>query len=124
MPPRPPLDEDVRRFVVAQIPSVSYLEAALLFYRQPEPRTVGETARRLYVPEQEAREILLALSAVGVLACDGEVFDYGPRDAQLAAMLGRLAQAYSDNLIAITNLIHDKTHRNARRFADASRSAS
>jgi hypothetical protein len=119
MPARPPLDDDVRRFVLANIPSVSYLEAALLFHRQPGPRTAAEAACRLYIPEHEAAAILGALAAAGVLARQGDAFDYAPRDEALAAMLGRLAQAHTVNLIAVTNLIHDKTHRNAWRFADA-----
>ncbi|MGN6528682.1 MAG: hypothetical protein ACTHL8_20005 [Burkholderiaceae bacterium] len=121
MSAQPPIDDEVRRFVLASIPSVSYLEAALLFRRQPKPRNVAETARALYVSDKVAAEILASLSAAGVLAGDGDVFDYAPRDEALAAMLDRLAGAYSADLVGVTNLIHDKTHRNARRFADAFR---
>jgi hypothetical protein len=114
-----PIDDDVRRFVIANIPSVSYLEAALLFRRQPVRRSVDETARALYISAREASEVLAALCEAGVLIQDDAFFDYGPRDERLADMLDRLARAYASNLVGITNLIHDKTHRNARLFADA-----
>jgi hypothetical protein len=115
------IDDDVRRFVIASIPSVSYLEAALLFRRQPIRRSIGDTARALYISEREASEVLEALCLAGVLSQDVSFFDYRPRDDRLADMLDRLARAYTTNLVGITNLIHDKTHRNARRFADAFR---
>lgn len=116
-----PIDDDVRRFVIASIPSVSYLEAALLFRRQPIRRSIADTARALYISEREASDVLEALCLAGVLSQEGSFFDYRPRDDRLADMLDRLARAYATNLVGITNLIHDKTHRNARRFADAFR---
>jgi len=107
--------------VIASIPSVSYLEAALLFRRQPIRRSIADTARALYISEREASDVLEALCLAGVLSQEGSFFDYRPRDDRLADMLDRLARAYATNLVGITNLIHDKTHRNARRFADAFR---
>jgi len=114
-----PIDDDVRRFVIASIPSVSYLEAALLFHRQPVRRSVEDAARALYISEREASEVLEALCSAGVLSRDASSFDYRPRDERLAEMLNRLDRVYATNLVGVTNLIHDKTHRNARRFAEA-----
>jgi hypothetical protein len=119
MSPQRPIDDDVRRFVLASVPSVAYLEAALFFRRQRARRTVDEAARALYIAPRQASEILDALCLAGVLAADGEHFHYAPRDEQVSEMLDRLAHAYATDLVAITHLIHDKTHRNARRFADA-----
>jgi Mn-dependent DtxR family transcriptional regulator len=119
MTPQNPIDDDLRRFVLASIPSVSYLEAALLFRRQPSRRTADEAARALYISTRGASEILSALCLAGVLSKIGDHFEYAPRDAELASMLERLENAYATHLVAVTSLIHDKTHRNARRFADA-----
>lgn len=119
MPPPVPIDDEVTRFILANIPSVSYLEAALLFRREPGDRTVDEAARALYISTREASEILAALCVARVLSKTGERFRYAPPDDPLSRMLDRLEHAYATDLVGITNLIHDKTHRNARRFADA-----
>ncbi|MEJ7688483.1 MAG: hypothetical protein WKG52_16710 [Variovorax sp.] len=37
----------------------------------------------------------------------------------MTSIVAQMAQAYASNLIGITNLIHDATHKNAHRFADA-----
>jgi hypothetical protein len=114
-----PIDDELRRFVVASVPSVAWLEAMLLFRRQAVPRTIAEAALELYIPEPAAADVLRALVEAGVLSHAGETFDYAPANPRLAAMLDRVAAAYAADLVGITNLIHDKTHRNARRFADA-----
>jgi hypothetical protein len=36
-------------------------------------------------------------------------------------MLDRLAEAYAQDLVMVTRLIHDSVQRNAQRFADAFR---
>jgi hypothetical protein len=119
MPPQIPLDDAVRRFILANIPSVTYLEAALLFRREPSAKTVEVTAHALYISPRDAASILAALSAAGVLSRSGDQFGYAPQDEHLSRMLDRLADAYANDLVGVTNLIHDKTHRNARRFAEA-----
>lgn len=56
------IPDDVRRFVLTSIPSVPFLEAALLFHRSPQTeRTHIEVAHSLYLPEQKAAELLQAL---------------------------------------------------------------
>ncbi len=115
----PSVDDELKRFLVASITSVAHLEAALLFRRQPVPRTAAETSGYLYIPERTTSEVLLALCNAGVLTFDGASFHYRPKDQRLADLLDRLALAYASDLIWITNLIHDKTRRNAQRFSDA-----
>jgi len=117
--------DDVRRFVLTSIPSVPYLEAALLLHRRPDDScSARDVARALYLPEAKARELLDALAAAGIAAADAgtEVrFRYAPRDATLAAAVDRLARAYADDLVGVARLIHDSTLMSAQRFADAFR---
>lgn len=120
-----PIADDVRRFILTSIPSVPFLEAALLMRARPgRVCTAGEVAAALYVPEQTARELLVALCEAGIVQCtdasDGRYW-YSPRDATLEASLASLAAAYGEDLVGVTTLIHDATQRNAHRFADAFR---
>jgi hypothetical protein len=118
-----PLPDDVRRFILTSIPSVPYLEAALLLQRDPAARrTAAEVARALYLQERTAADLLAALSAAGVVAVDADGpprYSYAPRDEALATAMARLAEAYANDLVGVARLIHDATHKNAQRFADA-----
>jgi len=117
------IPDEVRRFILTSIPSVPYLEAALLFFRVPSTeRTCAEVARALYLPEPRTQELIDGLCSAGVL----EVLDqsppsyrYAPRDTALADAIARLAQVYGRDMIGVTHLIHDAVAKNAYRFADA-----
>jgi DNA-binding IclR family transcriptional regulator len=117
-----PIADDVRRFVLTSIPSVPYLEAALLLRADPATaRAASDLARLLYLPEREATELLHRLHESGVVAPNPQAPDawhYAP-SPELGAAFDALALAYSQDLIAITQLIHDATQKKAHRFADA-----
>jgi hypothetical protein len=119
------IPDDVRRFVLTSVPSVPWLEAALLLHAQPEQaRTAAELAARLYVPERSAAELLKALCATGIAQCTDEPdprYRYSPKDAALAAVMDEVARVYAENLVGVTTLIHDATQRSAQRFSDAFR---
>jgi hypothetical protein len=119
------ISDEVRRFVLTSIPSVPYLEAALLFRAQPaQERSAVEVARALYLDERSVAPLLEALCEAGIVrrAPAGDVrYRYAPRDEALAQALDRLAQAYADDLVGVTTLIHDATQKKALRFADAFR---
>lgn len=121
----PSIPDDVRRFVLANIPSVPHLEAALLLRGQPgRDHGVGDVAARLYVPERSAAELLKALCAAGILQCSEgpqPQYRYSPKDASIATVMDALASAYATDLVGITTLIHDATQRSAQRFSDAFR---
>jgi hypothetical protein len=119
------IPDDVRRFVLTSVPSVPWLEAALLLHAQPgQARTVAELAARLYVPERNAAELLKALCAAGIAQCTDEPeprYRYAPKDAALAEVMDRLVRVYAEDLVGVTTLIHDATQRSAQRFSDAFR---
>lgn len=119
------LAEDVRRFLLTSIPSVPYLEALLLMRSEPDRHwSARQLAQRLYIGERAARELLDALVDSGVAAravADTAQFYYHPATAALAALLDRVAESYARHLVEVTHLIHSRTDKKARQFADAFR---
>lgn len=116
----PTIPDPVRRFVLTSVPSVPFLEAARLFHLAPgTPQTPERIASALYVSPPVAEKLLSQLAAAGIVAADGGVYRYAPRDAELAQALTDLFACYQANLVGITNLVHDATQRSAERFANA-----
>jgi hypothetical protein len=119
----PELPADVRRFILTSVPSVPYLEAVLLLRAAPqEAWDASQLARRLYVPERTAAELLALLRESGIAQGTGSdaTVRYAP-PAELAELLDRMAQAYAANLVGVTDLIHSRIDRRAQQFADAFR---
>jgi hypothetical protein len=121
---RQPLPDDIRRFVLTSVPSVPYIESLLLLRREAASTwNPAQLARRIYVSEAQAAQLLETLEASGVAASvEGEekTYRYAP-SAELARMLDRVAAHYASNLLAITDLIHSGLNRRANQFADAFR---
>jgi len=116
-----PFDQQLREFILRYFESVAHLEALLLLSRQPD-RTwdAAGAARRLYVPQVVASEVLAQLCADGLLAADGATYRYCPSSSEMAVLVDRLDRAYSHALIPVTNLVHGNPRRH-RKFADAFR---
>ena len=117
------LSPDVRRFILTSVPSVPFLEAVLLLRAAPgEAWDAAQLARRLYLPDRAAAELLQQLrdSGIAVRAGAGEATRYAP-DAALAALLDDVAQAYATDLVGVSGLIHSRIDRRAQQFADAFR---
>jgi DNA-binding IclR family transcriptional regulator len=118
------IPDDLRRFILTSIPSVPYLEAILLLQREAAAAwNAPQLARRLYLPEAQATQLLHTLEAAGVAEKDPAVPDawrYLPAP-DLAVMLERLERHYSADLFAVTTLIHSSLDKRAYQFADAFR---
>ena len=117
------LPADVRRFVLTSIPSVPYLEAVLLLRGEPqEAWEVTDFARRLYVSDRTAADLVQQLRDGGVAETAGESggIRYAPA-AELKERLDALAHWYTVDLVTITQLIHSRIDRRAQQFADAFR---
>lgn len=114
------IPDDVKRFILLGVPSVPYLEAMLLFRSHgAAPLPGAEIARRLYLPEGVAAELITQLAEARViLPAEGGQWRYAP-DASLAEMIDRVAHAYAANLVGVAKLIHAKTDRRAAQFAEA-----
>lgn len=117
-----PISDDVRRFILGNIPSVPHLEALLLLrsrsnYKWP----LSEVAQRLFISEQTAEEILNHLQVIGLVMEsyeDSTCYQYKTLN-MLNDLITQLAAVYSSNLIEVTNLIHCNTDQKAQKFANA-----
>ena len=119
----PTVPPEVRRFVLTSIPSVPYLEALLLL-RSEAARAwrVPEVARRLYVPDARALELLAAIAEAGLATRNEEdQFRFSPASPELAALIADLAATYSQHLVSVTDLIHSRVDKRAQAFAEAFR---
>ena len=118
---RPELPQDLRRFLLTSIPSVPYLEAVLLLRAEPQRAwSAGEAARRLYLPEPRAAELLAGLVGAGIAVAEPAGLRYAP-GPELAGMLDRLAAHYAADLVGVSDLIHSRVDKKAQQFADAFR---
>jgi len=117
---------DLRRFILTSIPSVPFLEAMLLLRAEPGREWgLPDVARRLYLPEGRATELLQELASAGIVrsqtAAGTTTWRYGPATEELAAMLDRLATQYAADLVGVSDLIHSRVDKKAQHFADAFR---
>ena len=114
-----PVPGDLRDFITRYIDSIAQLEALLLLRANPDANwTPAEVALRLYTSEQEAAELLARLCADALVFCNEGTYRFGSEDTELRNLVDRLADAYSQHLIPVTNMIHAKPRR-IRQFADA-----
>ncbi len=116
------IPEDLRRFVLTSIPSVPFLEALLLMRTDPrQPWSRDSLARRLYVRDKVAEELLDDLCRAGVAAPvpETDAYCYRPREDALRDLIDRLAELYATHLVEVTHLIHSSLDRKAQQFADA-----
>lgn len=122
---RESVPDDVRRFVLTSVPSVPYLEAMLLLRSAAETAwDAPQAARRLYISENAAAELLSALHAANVVratSANPPQYVYEPSTDDLRAIIDRLADVYAAHLREVTNLIHSQVEKQAHRFADAFR---
>jgi hypothetical protein len=115
------LSDDVRNFILEYIDSVAQLEALLLLHKYAEQDwTMEAVAKRLYVSEAVASEVLARLAGDGLCMCGDQFFRYCPSSEERAATIDRLCDAYTQYLIPVTNLVHSKPAR-IKKFADAFR---
>jgi len=117
------LPADLRRFILTSIPSVPYLEAVLLLRGDPAHEwSAADVARRLYLPEQRAAELLQQLSSAGIAVAGATGgCQYRPATPELGEMLDRAAAQYAADLVGVSGLIHSTVDKKARQFADAFR---
>jgi hypothetical protein len=122
----PELPADLRRFILTSIPSVPFLEAVLLLRAEPQRAwDTADVARRLYLPEAHAAELIEQLVGAGVARArqSGKAApcSYAPVTPDLANMLERTAHRYAADLVGVTGLIHSRIDKKAQQFADAFR---
>ena len=113
------LSPDLRRFVVAKIPTVSHLEALLLLRSTSAAWPIAQLGARLYVSDLQAAQLVDDLQDRGLAVHLGENAQYLPKSERVARVVDELAMVYGRRLVEITQLIHTVNEKKARRFADA-----
>lgn len=118
--PREPIPEELHRFLLTSVPSVPFVEALLLLREaRGEAMETATIARRLYMPEHSAATVVEQLAAAGIVQpIGGAAHRFAPQP-ELAAIVEMLAAFYRSHLVEVSDLIHSKTGRTARQFADA-----
>lgn len=117
----PALPNDLRRFVLTSIPSVPHLEALLLMRTDGTAWRAEELARRLYISDERATQILRDLAAQRFLAVQADQYVFQPADAAASDLVDKLVAMYGRHLVEIAQLLHSKLDVAARHFADAFR---
>jgi hypothetical protein len=116
-----PIPDELKRFILTSVPSVPYLEAMLLLRAEAQAGwDAPMLARRLYVTQARAAELLQQLAEAGFIGPALQGWHWQPAP-EAARRVDELAAAYSDNLLGVTELIHSREDRRARQFADAFR---
>jgi hypothetical protein len=114
---------ELRRFILTSITSVPYLEAMLLLRAESEQEwTNVSLAKRLYLGENNAAELLAELQAAGVIALatvEPAAYKYQPHSEALRAMIDQVDNVYARHLVPVTQLIHSKAGKQSQHFADA-----
>jgi DNA-binding GntR family transcriptional regulator len=117
-----PIPEDLRRFLLASVPSVPFVEALLLL-RAARGQAVdaSDIARRLYLGEPTARSVLeqLAEARIAERAPQGPAAYVFAPHADIHDVVELLATFYRSHLVEVTAVIHSRTGRKAHQFADA-----
>jgi hypothetical protein len=118
------IPDDVRRFIVTSVPSIPHLEGLLLLRdTRIAVWNADILAQRLYIGTRQAADLLIAFHNGGFLVpAEGGApgdYRYQPSHPSLRAIVDQLAQAYSEDLIGITNLVHSVGGKKVQQFADA-----
>jgi hypothetical protein len=114
-----PVSDEVRDFLIEHIDSVAQLEALLLL-RQSSPQSWDprQLAKRLYIDEDEARNVLSQLVAGSLLTSDGTTFRFLPENKEQEILVDAVADSYAHYLVPVTRIIHEKA-AGIRQFANA-----
>lgn len=117
------IPDDVRRFVLTSVSSIPHLEGLLLLRDNRIPAWNADIlAQRLYIGARQATDLLAALHHGGFLEpIEGSPgnYRYQPAHLSLRLIVDQLAQAYREDLIGITNLVHSASSKKVQQFADA-----
>jgi len=121
----PVTEEKVYNFILDEIETVPHLEALLLLWNsRPQPWTVENLAKRLYVSSEIVQVLLDDLVRRGLIACvQGTPDGYRYESSSIAQdqLLSTLDLTYRRETVRISTMIHSKASSSVREFARAFR---
>lgn len=117
------IPEEIKAFILDHIDSIAELEALLVLRENPYQCWVcKDVADRIYCDENTTAAVLHKLISHGLIAPDAESPDryrYQQSNPEITDLLNRLADVYAKCVVPITTLVHQKSKRNIKSFADA-----
>ena len=121
----PEPEDEVYTFVLDQIETVPHLEALLLLWNsRPQPWSVENLAKRLYVSREIVDVLLEGLMGRGLIVCvQGTPDGYRYESSSIAQdqLLSTLDLTYRRETVRISMMIHSKPSSSVREFARAFR---
>lgn len=118
------LPPDVVDFIAGNIDSVPQLETLLLLAADSSISwTVQQVARRIYVSEESAQQLLRGLQqrrlVGGDTAATGGGYRFSPPGDLAAGLIDRVVFTYQRNVVRVATLIHQKATSPVHEFARA-----
>lgn len=118
-------EDEVYAFVLDQIETVPHLEALLLIWNsRPQPWTVENLSKRLYVSNEVVNELLQDLVRRNLIVrISGSPDGYRYESASVAKdqLLSTLDLTYRRETVRISTMIHSKPSSSVREFSRAFR---
>jgi len=122
---KPRTEGSAYQFIRENIDSVPQLEGLVLLWEsRPALWTSADLAARLYIPSEDAVEILRSLIRIGIVA---EVtgspvrYSYLSRSGQQDELMSEVCITYRRELIRVSHMVHLKASAGIREFARAFR---
>ena len=118
-------ENDVYRFIQQEIESVPHLEALLLLWNsRPQPWTVENLAKRLYVSNEFVTTLLQELARRELVEFDAgppEGYRYRSDSVEQDKLIAALDSTYRREVVRISTMIHSRPSASVRDFARAFR---
>lgn len=109
------IPDAVRRFLLANIPSVPHLELLVLLVREQKAVPLREIAGRLYLGIEPTRSLADFLQQRDLLVCTGAETEFAVRrEPGLDELLALLERTYSRQVRAVSEFVHGNLGRSAR----------
>lgn len=119
------IDNEIYQFIFEQIESVPHLEALLLLWNsRPQPWTIENLARRLYVRTDLVEALLKDLFRRHLIALEPgppEGYRYNSESTDQDQLVAAVDSTYRREVVRISTMIHSKPSLSVREFARAFR---
>jgi hypothetical protein len=118
-------EAEIYRFISEQIDSVPHLEALLLLWNsRPQPWTVENLARRLYVSKEVVYALLEDLARrrlITLVAGPPAGYWYESGSTEQDQLIAAVDATYRREVVRVSTMIHSKPSASVREFARAFR---
>lgn len=118
-------EQEVYQFIFDQIESVPHLEALLLLWNsRPQPWTIENMSRRLYVSNQGAAGLLQDLvrrNLIVLVPGSPEGYRYDSGSTEQDQLIAAVDATYRREVVRVSTMIHSKPSASVREFARAFR---